>query len=432
MTGSDHQLLVYLGAEVVAELALVNDELHWKYRPDWQHKGFAISPHLPLTGAVPPLNVQRFVRNLLPEGDSLDALLHNFRLSKNNTFGLIRALGADTSGALALLGAGQPWPSSAHFRPLATGELEARLDQGDARQLLFWDGKPRLSLAGVQGKLNVLVQADGQIGFGEGLLCSTHLLKFERQQQSHLVLNEQFSMQLARACGLPVANTRMLRFGNHPALLVERFDRRLLADGAVQRRHVIDGCQALNLPPEYKYERNFGSGRDVRHIRDGASLPQLFAFTRSCANPALARQTLLDWVLFNLLLCNHDAHGKNISFFVGPQGMAITPFYDLVNTAMYPEFEQEMAMALGDAFASDAIHAYQLADFADSCDLPRALLANRCQRLAGLLAQALEKQQPPLPLDHSEQQYLGHYRHLLHQRCAHFLTQAAMIRTVAL
>jgi len=63
--------------------------------------------------------------------------------------------------------------------------------------------------------------------------------------------------------------------GGHPALLVSRFDRKAELPTQVRRRHLIDGCQVLNLPPEYKYERNFlyghkaGSSRDVAHIRDG-------------------------------------------------------------------------------------------------------------------------------------------------------------------
>lgn len=121
-------------------------------------------------------------------------------------------------------------------------------------------------------------------------------------------------MQLAERCALSVANVQMLHFGQHSALLVERFDRKLVTTNTVKRRHLIDGCQALNLPPEYKYEQNFGNGRDVAHIRDGVSLPKLFDFANQCMNPAKTKQQILDWVLFNVLIFNCDAHGKNISF----------------------------------------------------------------------------------------------------------------------
>ncbi len=125
-----------------------------------------------------------------------------------------------------------------------------------------------------------------------------------------------------------------------------RFDRKRQGD-TVLRRHLIDGCQALDLPSEYKYERNFGNSRDVANIRDGASLLRLFAFCDQCRSPALARKTVLAWVLFNLIISNRDAHGKNISFFVSKQGIEPAPYYDLVNIAIYPEYQQELAMALG-------------------------------------------------------------------------------------
>ena len=145
----------------------------------------------------------------------------------------------------------------------------------------------------------------------------------------------------------------------------------------------------LNLPPEYKYERNFGSGRDVAHIRDGSSLPKLFSLADSCTNPALTKKQILQWVLFNILVYNFDAHGKNISFFKGATGMSLAPFYDMVNIKLYPEFSQEYAMAMGDEFDGNCMHAYQLADFADSCGLPRPLVAKSLTKVANSIMESL-------------------------------------------
>lgn len=52
-----------------------------------------------------------------------------------------------------------------------------------------------------------------------------------------------------------------------------------------QSKIKYDGCQTLNLPPDYKYERNFGSSRDVAHIREGLSFQKLFSFADQCENP---------------------------------------------------------------------------------------------------------------------------------------------------
>lgn len=194
MTGIDPCLAVFLGDQPVARLRQHDDQLHWDYHPQWQQQGYAISPHLPLDAPIAPLNVQRFVRNLLPEGTGLDELLQRFQLGRQNTFGLIRAIGADTAGALALLPEGQIPASSPAFRPVEEDELAGRLSQRQFNGLAVWDERPRLSVAGVQDKLNLLLDPELGMGFGEGSLCSTHILKFERPELPHLVLNEFVSM----------------------------------------------------------------------------------------------------------------------------------------------------------------------------------------------------------------------------------------------
>lgn len=417
MSGNNNELTVYLGKHPIAKLSLTNDELHWHYNPAWQASGFAVSPHLPLTNEIPPTHVLRFLRNLLPEGDALDVFTSKYHLSKNNTFGLIRALGEDTGSALIMLDPKEPYPPSPSFRLITESELIARLDERDKFNIMIWDGKPRLSVAGVQEKINVVLNQHGELGFGEGSLCSTHLLKFERKALPHLVLNEYLTMQLAKQAGLTVANVKIKQFGKHTTLLIERFDRQLETNNEVKRRHLIDGCQALNLMPEYKYERNFGSGRNVAHIRDGVSLKQLFNFANQCENPAVTKQQILIWVLFNLLVSNYDAHGKNISFFVDMNGISLAPFYDLVNIKMYPQFDHDMAMALGDEFNSDQICAYQFADFADACQLSRSFVVKQLNSVIEKIRSAMEGDLSTLPSNQNEKTYFNQYKSFVLTQC---------------
>ena len=63
----------------------------------------------------------------------------------------------------------------------------------------------------------------------------------------------------------------------------------------VRRRHVIDACQALDLPASMKYERNIGSGRDVAHIRDGASLARVYGLRPLLENPAIGLRHITFW-----------------------------------------------------------------------------------------------------------------------------------------
>ena len=178
MTGNNSELNVYYsGATIIARLTLKTDQIFLQYTQDWQQSGFAISPHLPLSGEIPTTNVQWYLRNLLPEEDVLETLLSNLHLSKGNTFGIIRTLGTDVSGSFLFLPSDQQLPSTSSLRNITPSEIENRLDTRDEYSIIFWDGKPRLSMAGVQDKINVVINSEGQMGFGEGKLISTHILK---------------------------------------------------------------------------------------------------------------------------------------------------------------------------------------------------------------------------------------------------------------
>jgi serine/threonine-protein kinase HipA len=189
----------------------------------------------------------------------------------------------------------------------------------------------------------------------------------------------------------PAADVDLLHIP-HPVLVVRRFDRVVHRQGNdvhVERLHLVDACQACDVPVSFKYERNLGSGPDVRHIRDGVGFARLFGLADLTANKAAAKLAMLRWALFQYLLGNSDAHGKNFSFFVGPGGaLAPTPWYDLVSVVQYAHFDVELAMAYGDAFTLDEVTPFALADFASRCGIDRKLLKREAQRLAKLAAPA--------------------------------------------
>ncbi len=380
---SAYQLDALYGHNTIGRLSLDSSTnlLTLNYTPLWQQNGFAISPHLPLNNQHPPIVAYNYLDNTLPEGEARKLLAANLGISEKNIYSQIRALGNDLAGAITFHPAQEAHSQKEEllpiFRVLEQDELITRLDNKEEFGLLTWDDKPRLSVAGVQDKLNVFISDEGKIGFGDGSLCSTHILKFEKKNCPNLVLNEYFCMKLSAAIGLPTANVKFSRFGSHPALVVERFDRKYVKDiDKVMRRHVIDACQALNLSREHKYERNLGDGRDVKHIRDGASLAKLFEFAEHMSSPIESKQWLINWQLFNLMISNYDSHGKNISLFFDKNNTRFTPAYDLVNIAMFAQFKHVLAMAMGDEFEPEDIHAYQFADFAETCNINKKLLSS--------------------------------------------------------
>lgn len=105
----------------------------------------------------------------------------------------------------------------------------------------------------------------------------------------------------------------------------------------------------------------------------------------------MAIRDLLNWTLFQLLIGNSDAHGKNISFFVDKSGIDVAPGYDLLNIGIYgDEFDHDLALAIGDEFVAKEILPYQLAEFCDDCNLPQrqvaANLKNLCRAVLDNLA----------------------------------------------
>lgn len=394
------------------------------YSPDWCRRAdsFALCPGLPLPEpsqhevvTYRSGTIRRFLENLLPEGHALDVVAASQRVSKNNVFGLIRTIGAESTGAFRFLASDDTGALTQPHRPprrVALDELHERIVSREQRPLLEWDGGIRMSVAGFQDKLPLYIHGELDTASGATMflpdypLASTHILKPQPPEIDYMVVNEHYCMKLAKAMGLPVAEVAILRTPE-PVLVVTRFDRAPASAQApgivsdylpaperlrpVERLHIIDACQAYDFPVSFKYERNFGSGRDVVHIRDGMSLPRLFKLARTAAiSPAPTKRTLLQWALFQLLIGNYDAHGKNFSFYMMPAGLQPAPWYDLVSVAQYPEFTHELAMAFGDAFTLDDISGMELAQFAVACDIEPRFLAREAARLCKLARQSAQ------------------------------------------
>ena len=399
-------LLTYLDGIYLGKIILNGpfETYGLEYDETWiEGGGFPVSPHLKFHKS-PDDSVRRFLSNLLPEGRWLEELSLSSHISKSNTFGLIAAIGSETTGALTFRIEGSD-TNTTNFRPIETQELEERIRERHDRSIGLWDGKQRLSTAGVQEKLPVLIMPDGTFGFGEGDLASTHILKFDTRQNIHLVLNEYICMTLARLAGLPAANVKFERIGE-PVLVVERFDRKWSGDKLVKRLHLIDGCQMLDLLPTYKYERPFGKTGHAAGLRTGASLQMLFNSAKSCRVPALTIRDMLSWTLFQLLIGNSDAHAKNISFFVGKEGIDLAPAYDLVCLDVFgDQYDRDIAMAIGDVFDPDEIQAWQMAEMCFECKLPQRQTGRMLDSLCNNMLRALTEISLPELLTSTEEEF---------------------------
>ena len=456
------QLDVFIGTNTkIGRLILpvgTETEFSFIYEGEWKHRGFPISPHIPFDDQASPRSIENYLRNLLPEGEAFEEMIQNTTISKSNTFGLIRKLGAETSGALSFR-VPDSESQETSFRPVPDDELIERLERNLA-PLVYWDGKVRLSVAGVQNKLNLLKRGD-EWGFGEGKLSSNYILKFESGKAPCIAVNEFFCMTLAKLAGLDVANVELTRIGKTRTLIIERFDRAYIeARDVVQRKHVIDSCQATDLPPGYKYERQNGDEGDGVYMRDGVSFPRLQNV--KTIDTVITNLKLTQWMLFNLATLNYDAHGKNISFFVTPKGLELTPFYDLVNieaiaqegakrnsrsgklsanegrTSSIPQY---FAMSIGDWESEDfqnppkgnfkrPITSYDLAEFGALLSYSGTKMASIMVETVGAIKNALKEAidlTEAQGIDDGEREHIELCVSLIQTECEHLLSQAESV-----
>ncbi len=363
------------------------------YASSWKedHQAFALSPTLPLvridaSAENHSAQVRQFFENLLPEGQALDNASSLFQISKSNVMGLLFALGKETAGAISIRTAGaEQEVNEVALRPISYQELSERIRARNEEPFAVWDGKIRLSIAGYQDKIAVFKQGEDLFLVDGPPYASTRILKPEPISASlnSLTSNEFFCMRLAERLKLSSAKTELIHVPE-PVLLVTRFDR-IEQSGKVKRIHIIDGCQALGLSSAFKYERPYGDGRDVQNIRDGASFSMLIKLIdETSATPAAQKMQLLRWAIFQVLIGNTDAHGKNISFFCSNEGLEIAPAYDLTCGLAFrsERLDDTLAMAIGDAFKVEDITPFEWANFAHQCGIPKRLVSRTLKDMA--------------------------------------------------
>jgi len=214
-----------------------------------------------------------------------------------------------------------------------------------------------------------------------------------------------------------------------PVLCISRFDR-YREGAAVRRRHVIDGCQLLGLQSGFKYERPYGDSPDVRDIRDGASLARLFVATDASPQPAKARLQLLRWLVFQVLLGNTDAHAKNLSFYMTVAGPIQAPAYDLLCGALYKadNVSQSYAMAIGDAFSTEELSAYEWAQFCVATKTNPTLVRKEIERGVKAIRTQLPQVSGMVLRDGAVSEVVNRIIEVVEAECSRQLTLAPLIK----
>jgi serine/threonine-protein kinase HipA len=142
----------------------------------------------------------------------------------------------------------------------------------------------------------------------------------------------------------------------------------------------------------------------------GPSLKDCFDLIRNVSSaPVNDLQTMLNAVIFNFIIGNHDAHGKNFSILhdnlvLVPEKklrgenseIRLAPLYDLVCTALYPDLSKKMAMKIGREYKSTDVSLKDFDRMAEEIGFTKPLVKARVKELAQKVLVEIEK----IDIDH--------------------------------
>lgn len=364
--------------------------LSFVYDADWQtaRGAWPLSLSMPLVVAEHEHGrIEPWLRGLLPDYEAVLARWgQRFHVSPRNAFALIGAVGEDCAGAVrfaapervpALIETGNGSVEWLEVGDVAQRLAHLRRDQA-AWRLARDTGQ--FSLAGAQPKTALLFDGE-RWGVPSGSVPTTHILKPPAQGFDGHAENEHLCLALARELGLPAARSRVRRFDDEAAIVVERYDRRRSAAG-IMRLHQEDLCQALGVSPATKYQNEGGPGTgamlDVIRTHSGEPREDAGTFVRACA--------------FNWLIGGTDAHAKNFSMLIGAGGRArLAPLYDVASALAYDFDVKKLKLAtrVGGKYRIEAIGRRQWEKFATESRLPKDEVVGVCREMAHELPQAV-------------------------------------------
>jgi serine/threonine-protein kinase HipA len=313
----------------------------------------AIAFTLPLQAAphICERGLHPFFDNLVAEGWLRNAQARAMKIAPENRFALLLAFGHDCAGAVKVT---DPAPGG-----------EPLIDLGDPAAAAALTS--RSSLSGVQPKL--LAVQDGK-HFRPARRDETSMFIAKLPGSIRDIVENEYLTTVANRALLPDDEIVDAAIGTVEgiegrALLVRRFDR--LRSGT--KIHFEEFNQLLGKRSgDDKYE---------------ASYEDMGAFIRT--TPGC---TVVDaWRLYRrILVCfltgNTDAHLKNFAMFHTPDGLRLTPAYDLVAAALYPEY-RTLALAMGRAanLSIDKLKPKHLVALGEAYGLDIAVLSETFQNL---------------------------------------------------
>lgn len=343
-------LVVLMGDQVAGTLVRLADRrLRFDYDRAYRDRPDATPLSLSMPTQI-PTHLDRVVTpwlwGLLPDNDAvLSRWAREFQVSSSEPFGLLATpIGEDCPGTVRFCPPDKV--DAALARPgevtwLTDDEVGQRL-RDLRRDTTAWLGTGftgQFSLAGAQAKTALLLE-DGRWGVPSGGTPTSHILKPAIEGLDDHDLNEHLCLQAAGRSGLAVASSRVMRFADQSAVVIERYDR-YRSEGRLLRIHQEDLVQALAQHPSQKYQRDGGPGPE--------EIVRLFHLAMPPRDAAAATAAFVDSLAWNWVIAGTDAHAKNYSLLLRGREVTLAPFYDVASALPYASdpLDLPLAMKLG-------------------------------------------------------------------------------------
>jgi serine/threonine-protein kinase HipA len=310
-----------------------------------------------------------FFQHIAPEGWLRENQARAAHIEDQDDFGLLLRYGADCIGAVSVLPVDDAVPGSAPSLGSENTTSPSRTISGVQRKaLVIKDGAtyrsaPATGPAPFIAKFNSHDDRVGSIVRNEALTL----------RWSAIVLSTKHVNDFTTA--------RVEDIGEH-ALIVTRFDR----TEAGEKLRLEDFAQILAKPRR----RDFGGKYDASY-EEAASV-----IVQHSARPAIDLARFFRRVIVFALVGNCDGHLKNFSLLETDDGLRLSPAYDIVNTALYDGFDQNLALSIAGAKRPlDDVTRELLQQFGEDIGLNRRAIDQEFKQITLGVRRALPLIQPP-------------------------------------
>jgi serine/threonine-protein kinase HipA len=285
-----------------------------------------------------------FFQHLGPEGWLRERQARVAHIAEEDDFGLLLRYGADCIGAVGVTSA-------------------VPLDE--VVPITEAPANPGRTVSGVQRKLLVAKKGRNYRPADQNGLAP-YIAKFNSTDIPTLVRNEFLSLRWITSV---LGKDEVTRFESaqieavgETALVVTRFDR--TKDGKKLRLEDFAQILCKSRGADYggKYDADY---EDVAN-----------AIRKHSARPEIDLDKLFRRLVVFSLMGNCDGHLKNFSLLETEAGLRLSPLYDVVNTAIYPAYDRNLALRIGGTKTPlGAATRPLLEDFARRIGLPKRAIA---------------------------------------------------------